>query len=210
MIDVKAVKVGMLGTNAYIITDTESGEVALMDPGFKSRDLTSALDLIEEDKIKYILLTHGHFDHIGAVGFYAETYKAKVVISKEDSSFLTDNNLNCSYLLGPSQLKPIYADVLLSEGDTLTLGQTEFRFILTPGHTAGSGCFVFDEDKVIFTGDTLFFCSVGRTDLPTGDSAQIQHSLHRLRGIEGNYTLYPGHDRATTLDYERENNPYLS
>ncbi len=209
MIEVKTFRVGMLGTNAYIITDSASGETALVDPGCKSRDLTSALDIIGEENIKYILLTHGHFDHIGAVGFYAERYKAQVAISKEDSPFLSDNNLNASSLLPTAQMNPVYADIFLSEGDTLSLGQTEFKFIRTPGHTLGSGCFVFEDDKVIFTGDTLFFCSMGRTDLPTGDSMQMEKSLQRLSRIKGNFTVYPGHDRSTTLDFERENNPYF-
>lgn len=209
MIDIKTFAVGMMSTNSYVVTDRETQHTALIDPGCKDAGITSALDTIGKENVKYILLTHGHFDHIACAREYADMFGAEIVISAEDAPFLSDNSLNLSVLLGPSQLKPFYADITLKDGDTLNLGDTTLSFLLTPGHTAGSGCFVSHSDKIIFSGDTLFCGSMGRTDFPTGDFFRMQKSLHRLRDLNGDYIVYPGHDISTTLSYERENNIYL-
>ena len=208
MISVREFSVGLMGTNAYIVTDNETQEVAVIDPGFDDAHLTSALDEYDADKIRYILLTHGHFDHIGAAKQYAEKYNAKIVISDLDSEFLFEPALNLCGAFGLS-LKPFTADIRLYDEDVLELGETEFSFIHTPGHTRGSGCYVFEDDKVIFSGDTLFLASMGRTDFPTGDANDMIESLHILRDLEGDYKVYPGHDQSTTLSYERVNNPYM-
>ena len=208
MITVRAFSVGLMGTNAYIVTDTETNEAAVIDPGFDDAHLTSALDEYDEGKVRYILLTHGHFDHIGAAELYAKKYNAQIVISEEDSEFLSEPSLNLAGEFNLS-LEPFKADIILSDGDVLKLGNTEFSFILTPGHTKGSGCFVFSDDNVIFSGDTLFLSSIGRTDFPTGNTGEMLKSLRKLRNLEGDYTVYPGHDSSTKLSYEREKNPYL-
>ena len=207
MIDVKSFPVGYMGTNAYVITDKDTGDVALVDPGSTDSALSEYIDSVS-DNIKYILLTHGHFDHIGGAGEYADKHDAKIVISSLEEDFLTDNNLNLSCMFF-RPLDPIKADITLNDGDILTLGNTAFKFIHTPGHTKGSGCFVFEADRAIFSGDTLFFSSMGRTDFPTGDPLTMLTSLRRLRDLEGDYKVYPGHDRTTTLSRERDSNPYL-
>ena len=208
MITVRAFSVGLMGTNSYLVTDASTNEALVIDPGFEDAHLTSALDEFDEGKIRYILLTHGHFDHIGAAKFYADKYNAKIVVSDLDSDFLYEPALNLCGAFGLS-LKPFAADIRLYDEDVLKLGETEFCFLHTPGHTKGSGCFVFNEDKVIFSGDTLFFTSMGRTDFPTGDPDAMIKSLHLLRDLEGDFKVYPGHDRSTTLSYERQHNPYL-
>lgn len=209
MIKVRHFPLGMIATNTYLITDENTGESALVDPACKDERLTQEILGLGVDKLRYILLTHGHFDHIGAVGYYSQKFSAKVVIASKEEPFLSDNNMNLSIMLGASQLMPVTADITLSDGDKFTLGETEFCFMHTPGHTMGSGCYVFPDDKAIFSGDTLFYHSMGRVDFPTSNPAQMRDSLHRLSNMEGDFIVYPGHDRFTTLSEERENNPYF-
>ncbi len=208
MIDVKVFPVGALGTNAYVITDKETGKAAVIDPGFADKKLTAALDEIGEDNLEYILLTHGHFDHIGAVAEYEQKYGPQIVISALDAPFLSDNSLNLSCKLYRG-LTSVCADVTLNDNDVLTLGNTKLRFILTPGHTQGSGCFISEEDRIIFSGDTLFYRSVGRSDFVTSNPDDLLKSLKRLADLQGDYRVLPGHDMETTLSDERVYNPYL-
>ncbi|MBQ9742800.1 MAG: MBL fold metallo-hydrolase [Ruminococcus sp.] len=209
MIEVRSFCVGALGTNSYLLTDSATGESALVDPGDRSASLSAALSELPKGKLRYILLTHGHFDHISGALYYSEKYNADIVISRQDSPFLRDSSLNLSAMVSSCELSGFDAQFLLSEGDTLTLGDTKIRFILTPGHTQGSGCYIIEDDRVIFSGDTLFCGSMGRTDFPTGSPSQMMKSLHRLRNLEGDYKVYPGHNMSTTLDCERDTNIYL-
>ena len=210
MIKVESFLVGHLSTNCYIITDESTNRRAIVDPGYKSGELLKRVKKLGKDTFDYILLTHGHFDHI----WYAEELRsltnAKLVISKEDSSFLLDGRLNLSSVFGISKFPQICADMALSDGDKLKLGSSEFTFMSTPGHTVGSGCFIFFEDKVIFSGDTLFRLSQGRTDFPTGDTLKMAQSLRKLAALQGDFTVYPGHNEPTTLEFERQNNPFVS
>lgn len=206
MIEIKVFSIGIMSTNAYVVKDADTGESLLVDPGCESSVLTAFLDSLPKGSLKYILLTHGHFDHIGGVNFYKTRYNAKVVVSEEDEEFLFDPDLNLSSMFSKT-LESITADVILSDGEKLSLGNTEFEFMRTPGHTQGSGCYIFEDDKVIFSGDTLFYRSMGRTDFPTGNPLEMIQSLHKLCDLSGDYTVYPGHDMSTTLQGERENNP---
>lgn len=208
MIDVKRFAVGIMGTNCYVVRDNATDCTAVIDPGDRSDALIKVLDSIGKDKVQYILLTHGHFDHIAFAEELSCKYDAKIVISALDEPFLSDSSLNLSGSFS-APIPPFYADIKLSDGDTLSLGDSTLRFILTPGHTQGSGCYIFEDDKVIFSGDTLFCGSMGRVDFPTGNVLDMQRSLHRLRDLKGDFKVYPGHDRDTTLDYEREYNMYL-
>lgn len=210
MIKVETFLVGHLSTNCYIITDETTNRRAIIDPGYKNADLLKRIKKLGKDTFDYILLTHGHFDHI----WYAEELRsltgAKLVISKEDSAFLLDGRLNLSSVFGIKNFPQICADMVVSDGDKLKLGSSEFSFMSTPGHTVGSGCFIFFDDKVIFSGDTLFKLSQGRTDFPTSDQLMMVNSLKRLASLQGDFTVYPGHNEATTLEFERQNNPFVS
>ncbi len=210
MIDVRCISVGALGTNCYIIRDGFTGKAAVVDPGSVNSRLITALDEIGEENFQYILLTHGHYDHIEGVNVLLEKYSPQVVISEDEEAFLSDVNLNLSRMLSGAPFEPIYADIKLSNGDVLTLGETEFKFIKTPGHTIGSGCYIFEKDRVIFSGDTLFCESMGRTDFPTGDLRQMHKSLMLLKNMQGDYKVYPGHNAPTTLEHERKYNLYMS
>ena len=201
MIDVMLFPTGVLGTNTYVIKDKETDFIAIVDPGCEDRALTSYLDSVPKLKIRYILLTHGHFDHIGAAEFYKNRYDAKIIISSEEADFLKDPDLNLSGMFAKS-LEPVSADTYVLDGDVLGLGRSKFKFMLTPGHTRGSGCFVFEESSVIFSGDTLFYSSIGRTDFPTSDPSQMQNSLKKLATLTKDYTVYPGHNQITSLARE--------
>lgn len=210
MIDIKCFAVGPLDTNCYIIIDKDTGLWALIDPGFESSELENAISRLDSEKCRYILLTHGHYDHIGFAGELRNRLSAQVALSSEDEPFLCDNTLNLSSFFSTEGLVPISADIKLSNGDVLRLGGTEFYFMSTPGHTDGSGCFIFNNDRVIFSGDTLFRCSYGRTDFPTGSMYKLASSMRRLASLEGDFAVYPGHNEFTTLSFERENNPLMT
>lgn len=212
MIKVETFPVGYLATNCYIVTDESTNRRAVVDPGYKNAELVKRIEALGKDSFDYILLTHGHFDHI----WFAEEIKAltgaKVVISKEDAPFLDDGMLNLSSTFGmlTFDFPKIYADITLENGDKFNLGETEISFMLTPGHTVGSGCFISFSDSVVFSGDTLFKLSMGRTDFATGDPVKMLDSLKKLGELKGDFTVYPGHGEATTLEFERKNNPYVS
>lgn len=209
MIDIKAVTVGDLGVNCYIITDKATGRAAVVDPGSFDPALERELDTIGYDKLDYILLTHAHFDHIGGVASLITKTGAgaKVVLAKKDVRFVGDQYLNLSRLFGAEPVRPFETDIEVGDGSKLTLGESSITVMATPGHTPGSVCYICGRD--IFSGDTMFRRSAGRTDFPDGDYDTIVDSLHRLTDLDGDYNVYPGHMQPTTLDEERRYNPYL-
>lgn len=203
MINVKSVLLGELGNNCYLITDEATGKAALVDCTAADAEMHS---LIDGADLEYILLTHGHFDHIGGVSEIKESFGAKVVISNEDAPMLSSGRHSLAAFCGAKQ-NNTSADILVKDGDVIALGETEIKVMLTPGHTKGGVCYIADD--VIFTGDTLFFCSCGRTDFPGGSFKEIKESLGMLAALEGDYKIYPGHERASSLSFERQNNPYM-
>ncbi len=203
MIDIKSVLLGELGNNCYLITDSATGKAALVDCTDAGSKM---LDFIGNADLEYILLTHGHFDHIGGVKEISEKYGAKVVISSEDAPMLSSGRHSLAAFCGAKQ-NNTEAGIIVKDGDIITLGETKIKIMATPGHTKGGVCYIADD--CIFTGDTLFFCSCGRTDFPGGSFSEIKQSLKRLADLSGDYKLYPGHDRVTTLAFERQNNPYM-
>lgn len=206
MIKVKALMLGQLQVNCYFIEDIATGDIAVVDPG-DSSPAFKRLITENSDKIKYILLTHGHFDHIGYAKELRELTNAKVVISKLDEPFLADGNLNLSLPFFGRSVPAVTADITLEDNDELMLGETNIKYISTPGHTQGSGCYIIDDS--IFTGDTLMKLSMGRTDFPTSSNADMSASLKRLYNLKENYKVYSGHGDNSTLDYEKKYNPYL-
>lgn len=200
---IKSITLGELGNNCYLITDQASGLSALVDCTDDSKEMR---DFIGSAKLEYILLTHGHFDHIGGVAAISRDYGAKVVISAQDASMLSSGKASLSAFFGIKQDK-ITPDLTVSEGSSLMLGETQIKVLATPGHTKGGVCYLLKD--CIFTGDTLFFCSCGRTDFPGGSSKEIMQSLKRLATLEDSLKVYPGHDRTSTIAFEKANNPFM-
>ena len=203
MTQIKSITLGELGYNCYLITDQASGLSALVDCTDDSKEMR---DFIGSAKLEYILLTHGHFDHIGGVAAISRDYGAKVVISAQDASMLSSGKASLSAFFGIKQDK-ITPDLTVSEGSSLMLGETQIKVLATPGHTKGGVCYLLKD--CIFTGDTLFFCSCGRTDFPGGSSKEIMQSLKRLATLEDSLKVYPGHDRTSTIAFEKANNPFM-
>lgn len=200
---IKTLEIGAIGTNCYVVSD-DKGTCAIIDCDGNPQPL---FRYIAENNLKptHILLTHGHYDHIGAVEAVREKYGCLVCAPQKEAQLLADPMANCSiYMGGPLT---ITADIWVKEGDTVKVGDLEFSVLETPGHTAGSVCFLIGDS--IFSGDTLFQGSCGRTDLPTGSWGEILASLKRLRNLPGDYDVYPGHGPATTLEIERRSNPYM-
>ena len=205
MIKIICFVIGMIGTNCYLIEDEKSGELAVVDPADHSDQLLQEIDK-RGGKLSYILLTHGHYDHIIGVAELCERYHPTVCASEKELMLISEPSYNLSKNHGII-IKPFTVDRPLKDGDTVKLGESEFRFMLTPGHTMGSGCYIVDDS--IFSGDTLFCTSVGRTDFPTSSMRDMMQSVSRLKNLEGDYDVYPGHDIFTTLDRERKYNPFM-
>ena len=195
-LDIKCYPKGLYGENTYLITDEATGFKAIIDPGYF--DLEVRMDIQNNAYLKYMLLTHGHHDHFLTAKQYLDEYTAvRFAGPEKDLKLMTSGLHRCP--------KPGY---LLNEGDVITLGETELRVIETPGHTAGGICFATDRE--IFTGDTLFRLSVGRTDLPTGDWFTLLHSINdKLYTLPEEMIVYPGHGEPTTIGYEKRANPFV-
>ena len=196
---VSVMQVGPIGTNCYFLQDEESGLMAIIDPG---DDWERILHQVKkaEGEVKYILLTHGHYDHTTAVPDLVKALPGvQVYIHQADANG------------AGSQLFPLAAQVKdlnnYDEGDTLSLGSLTIEVLHTPGHSKGS--VTLKVGDVLFTGDTLFCGSCGRTDLRGGSYEEIMASLKRLGELEGDFHVCPGHDRTSTLERERKYNPVL-
>ncbi len=204
---VKRISVGALGTNCYIYCDDATGRCAIIDPGYFDDTLQKAIEKFGCDKFDYILLTHCHFDHVAGVSRVKELTGAKIAIFISDAPGLRDMFVNLSApFTGRGEVYP-KPDIELIDRETIKVGQTEFTVMHTPGHTVGSCCFI--TDGIIFSGDTLFCRSAGRTDFPGGSVSELRRSLQRLAALEGDYQVYPGHEDATTLAHERMYNMYM-
>lgn len=200
---VKNATFGNIQNNCYLVVDEKTNCSALVDCTEFSQKM---LDFIGETDLKYIFLTHGHFDHITGVKGVKEKYGARVVISHEDAPMLSSAKLSLAAFCGGEQ-NIVEPDILVSDGDVVKLNDIELKVISTPGHTKGGVCYLVGD--YIFTGDTLFFCSCGRTDFPGGSSQEIIASLKKIAALDGDLKVMPGHDRLSNLNFERENNPYM-
>lgn len=196
---VKLLRVGPIGTNCYILEDDQTNLAAVIDPGDEPELIQEALEK-EGVEVRYLLLTHGHYDHTTAVPALHRVYpQADIYIHQADANG------------AGSTLFPLAGEVddlkLYDEGDVIRLGDHEIQVLHTPGHSPGS--VTLKVEDVLFTGDTLFAGSCGRTDLRGGSYEQIMASLKRLGELEGDFHVCPGHDRTSTLEQERRYNPFL-
>lgn len=199
---------GNMSTNCLIAYDEATRQGAVIDPGGENsseRIITRAkADGIE---IKYILLTHAHFDHMLSLEALREATGAPLALHAHDAESITDPNLTYMTQFAGINTGCKPAEILLSDGDVIELGETRLTVLHTPGHTMGSVCYM--ADGVILTGDTLFSRAIGRCDLYGGDDMAMEDSLKRLVRLSGDYKLYPGHGPTTTLARERTSNVYL-
>lgn len=195
---------GMLGSNCYVVGN--SGEGVIIDPGSRASDI---IRLVEEMKldIKYILLTHTHIDHITSVDEIRDRFGAKVMVHEADAAAMSDGMLNGSALFASSKTFRD-ADIFLKDGNNFEVGGMRIDIIHTPGHTPGGICVKIENS--IFTGDTLFRMSVGRTDLGTGNQRDLMNSIkNKLIVLDDSVAVYPGHGESSTIGFEKENNPFI-
>lgn len=195
MMNIKHLALGDYQTNCYIIYDDTSPTCAIIDPGYEPERVLAAVEGLNLT-VEAILLTHGHFDHVGGVKAIAGKTGCKVYLCEEDlnlPSYMTAGTL-------------YYTDGY-DEGDTVSVAGLTLRVLHTPGHTPGSVCLMVED--TIFSGDTLFCRSCGRTDLPGGNWNTLMRSLQRFRTLCSGYRVYPGHGEMTTLTVELNYNPYL-
>ena len=198
---------GMLQANTYLVCDETSRLGFIVDLGGYSKELKNIIEK-NDIQIQYIVLTHGHGDHIGGVQEHLKDFPdAKVVCSRAEEKMLLDPELNEAHHFGPEKVsfKP---DILVDDGDTLTVGNMTMKFIMTPGHTEGGMCILVDD--VLFSGDTLFCRSIGRTDLAGGDFKTLMESIkNKLFLLPDETQVLPGHMGPTTIGFEKENNPFV-
>lgn len=195
---IKTMPLGQIETNCYIVSDPDTLECAVIDPGDEAN---AVMDYLESNKLKckYIFITHGHFDHTMAVNDVHEQTGAVVCMNERDT--------RADVQSAPFKFNPPAGTVFYKEGDVMKVGSLEFRVLETPGHTPGGVTLLCGD--ALFTGDTLFKDSCGRTDFPGGDMQIQLQSLKRLAELPGDYEVYPGHMDSTTLDRERRFNYYI-
>lgn len=196
--------VGELQENCFILFD-ENKDAFVVDPGGSSENIIEAIDK-NELNIKYILLTHGHFDHVGAVAALVKKYKAPVYMSKDDRAFLESPKEVRASSFG-MQIESADVDVFVKEGDEIPFSEGTIKVIETPGHTLGSVCYLFE--NYLFAGDTLFNGSIGRTDFPESDHSLMIESLKKLKKLDDEIYVLSGHGPESQISYEKMTNPYL-
>lgn len=204
---IETLVVGELGTNCYILGDEKTKEGMIIDPG-------GDLSLIEKTfkglnlEIKYIVLTHGHGDHIAVLSELKKMTQAQILIHQKDAEMLAEPQKNLS-VFSFNPISAPKADRLLKDKDKIKVGRMEFEVLHTPGHTEGS--ISLFTDKIIFSGDLIFYGSVGRTDLPGGSYKELLRSIQEnILDKEDDTLIYPGHGPATTVGEEKRNNPFLN
>ena len=203
---VQCYTVGMFSVNTYLLTDTETGYSAIVDTG-EDRQLVDILQKENLD-IKMILLTHAHIDHAGALSYLQEVWDVPTYMPSLEKVLFDTLPMQGSMFGMPQLNRPCgKIDHLIEDGFEVMLGKTKLRFLSTPGHTPGQGCW-YDENDII-VGDTLFAGSIGRTDFPMSDPAQMVRSLRKLMELPPEMRVHSGHGPMTTLGDELMNNPFL-
>jgi glyoxylase-like metal-dependent hydrolase (beta-lactamase superfamily II) len=203
--EIERVVVGVLQTNCYIVHDSK--QAIVIDPG---SDADKIISIIEKKhlKPKLILNTHYHFDHTGANLDIKNMFNIPIAIGNKDAHYLQNAYKDALMFMIDAKKSP-QADILLKEGDTVALEDIKFVVIETPGHTIGSICLYNKENTILFSGDTLFFESIGRYDLLTGNFDSIINSINKILRLDESTTVYPGHGPQTTIKHEKINNPFI-
>ena len=198
---------GQVFTNCYFLKNKKTGELLIVDPGDYAEKVFQKVALMQGKPVG-ILLTHGHFDHIMAADEVRKKYNIPIYASEKEETTLLNPKVNLS-VFGHGSCT-LDADVYLKDLQVIELAGFSVQMIETPGHTVGSCCYYLKEEGVLFSGDTVFQGSVGRTDFPEGSTAAIVRSLHRLLDTLPDETeVYPGHDASTTIGYEKRYNPFV-
>lgn len=197
---VQTLVVGELQSNCHIVINEELKSAVLVDCGGEPQKILNYVENLGL-KISAILLTHGHYDHFEGVSKVQEVTNCKVYISKLDSVMLTSREYSLANLLDYDTFQPVEKFITVGEGDIIKESGFEFKVLSTAGHTSGSVCYICED--CLFTGDTLFKRSMGRTDFPTGSYLDMQKSLKRLHDLNGNFKVYAGHNGNTDLQSER-------
>lgn len=198
----------MIGTNCYLVINEETKESVMVDPGAYPAKVKNA---VKEQglKLKAVLLTHAHFDHIMGLSDVMEDVKVPVYVEEADLPMMTDgeSNLSSTYVRGGYRFEEA---VLVSDGQQLEIAGFQFRVIHTPGHTPGGCCYYMEQEGVLFSGDTLFQTSVGRSDFPGGSASALVRSVkEKLLVLPEETHVYPGHMEETTIGYEKLHNPFI-
>ena len=205
-IKVGCLTLGMLGNNTYFLHREGEYDCIIIDP---ARDGEMLVTKLREKglTIKAIFLTHAHFDHIVGVEGVKKLSEAPIYGSAIDKDAYLDPELNLSteYVHNGISVK---LDHEVSDGDEIVIGDMKCKVLITPGHTPGSTCFYFEDDHILFSGDTLFYENIGRTDFPNGSMGDEVRSVERLLSLPGETKVYPGHNDFTTIEHERKYNPY--
>jgi glyoxylase-like metal-dependent hydrolase (beta-lactamase superfamily II) len=203
MIQVLCLPVGQMQANCWLLWD-ETDRAAVIDPGEEAPRILRSLQE-RQLTLSAILLTHAHFDHMMAVPLLQEATGAPLMVHEGDAPALADGEKSLTVWTGTSCV--LTADRLLQDGDTVQVGNAQLSVLHTPGHTPGSCCYRAGE--FLFTGDTLFAGSVGRTDFPGGDFKMLKAGLNRLAGLPDLLQILPGHGGRSTLEYEKKTNPFM-
>lgn len=204
---VKQYVVGPVRTNCYFAINEQTKEMIIVDPGGQADVLVKQIEKLEVNPVA-ILLTHGHFDHVDAVAEMKAAYGTNVYILETERKTLENPGVNLSGMMGVQEI--YHADHFLKDGEELELAGFRIIALHTPGHTVGSACYYLPEEMTLFSGDTLFCESVGRSDFPGGSaSALIQSIREKLMELPDSVKVCPGHESETTIGNERMNNPFL-
>lgn len=200
---IKKLQLGNFQTNAYIVSN-DKNECIVIDPGSNGKKITKYLESEELD-VHAILLTHGHFDHIGAVDYLYHRKQCPIYIHQEDIVMLKDTNLNLSYFEEPLVIE----SPVIAADESLEIMGFEIHWLHLPGHCPGSSMLHFVNEEVIFSGDVIFKDSIGRFDLPNSSHHDTKQSLQKIKELKVDAVMYPGHGESTTLAQEQQSNPYL-
>ncbi len=207
-IEITKYVVGPVMTNCYFVTNKDTKETIIVDPGDEAKLLTDRITLGELKPVA-ILLTHGHFDHVGAVEGLKEEFGIPVYAGEHEFDTIKDPHINRSGFF--DRVPTVYsADIPLKDEEVIELAGFTIKVLFTPGHTPGGVCYYFPDENVLFSGDTLFYNSVGRTDFPlSSGEALIKGIKEKLMTLDDSVIVLTGHDASTTIGEERMHNPYL-